>query len=102
MLIANKVYIVLISKRLLNTILDTQYLIFEKTVMENVADRNGKFPTDDCLLFVTQREIRSQEFLLRQQCKSLEVAEPLFEAVLNYCRNLSGERDLHFAKVIEG
>ena len=73
-----------------------------ETVMENVADRNGKFPTDDCLLFVTQREIRSQEFLLRQQCKALEVAEPLFEAVLNYCRNLSGERDLHFAKVIEG
>ena len=73
-----------------------------ETVMENVADRNGKFPTDDCLLFATQRGIRSQEFLLRQQCKSLEVAEPLFEAVLNYCRNLSGERDLHFAKVIEG
>ena len=52
-------------------------------VLENTEDREGKLPTDHCLMFLTQQEIRRHEYLCRQQCKALEISEPLVVALDN-------------------
>ena len=52
-------------------------------VLVSSADDKGKYPTDNCLVYITQAELRRQEYLLRQQCRALEVNDRLITVLLN-------------------
>jgi hypothetical protein len=58
--------------------------------------------SDHCLVYATQAEIRRQEYLLRQQCKALEVAEPLLVAAYNLAQSYDDEPSRDLVKVLEG
>jgi hypothetical protein len=71
-------------------------------VLVNDEDRDGKLPSDHCLLYATQGEARRQEYLLRQQCKALEVAEPLLVAAYHCLDKFDDEQSRDLKTVLEG
>ena len=80
----------------------TTHTMINQEVLVNDADQRGRFPSDNCLVYVTQGELRRQEYLLRQQCRALEVNDRLMTVLLNVSADTSDQYSANINALVDG